>query len=56
MFTIRPLSVTDGKDIYGFLQRLGPEENGFVNKVNGIFVNAAKELLADCIKLCLGVA
>lgn len=36
MFTIRPLSVTDGKDIYDFLQRLGPEEYGFINKVNGM--------------------
>ena len=36
MVTLRPLSVTDGKDVYEFLQRLGPEENGFVNKVNGM--------------------
>lgn len=32
---IRRLSITDGRDIYEMLQKIPPNENGFVNSVHG---------------------
>lgn len=36
MLYLRPLALTDGRDVYDMLQRIGPNENGFINKAHGI--------------------
>ena len=33
---IRPLSVSDGPEVFEMLQRIGPKENEFTNEVNGM--------------------
>lgn len=55
MYTLRPLSVNDGKDIYEFLQRLGPEEYGFVNKVNGMTYEAYQAWLVRQADMAKGI-
>lgn len=36
MLYLQPVSLTDGREFYDMLQRIGPNENGFINNVNGM--------------------
>lgn len=36
MYTLQQLSLADGREMYDLLQRIGGNENGFVNPVNGM--------------------
>lgn len=36
MYTLQQLSPADGREIYDLLQRIGGNENGFINAVNGM--------------------
>lgn len=36
MFELKKLSINDGKDIYNLLQEMPKEENGLINKANGL--------------------
>ena len=36
MLYLQPLSLTDGREFYDMLQRIGPNENGFINKACGM--------------------
>ena len=45
MTTIKKLSVSDGKDVYGMLQRIGPCENEFKNTAAGLTFDEFKTWL-----------
>ena len=36
MIELKKLSINDGKDIYNLLQEMPKEENGLINKANGL--------------------
>ena len=45
MLELKQLSVDDGIDIYNMLQEIPTEENGFLNKANGLTFDEYKEWL-----------
>ena len=45
MFELRKLSADDGTDIYEMLQRIPGEENGLMNKANGLTYDEYKKWL-----------
>ncbi len=45
MLELKRLSVDDGLDIYKMLQEIPAEENGFINKANGLTFDEYKEWL-----------
>lgn len=42
---LRRLSPDDGRDVYGTLQKIPRDENGFVNPVNGMSFEQFREWL-----------
>lgn len=36
MIELKKLSINDGRDIYNLLQEIPKEENGLINKANGL--------------------
>ena len=36
MVYLQPVALTDGREFYEMLQHIGPDENGFINPVNGM--------------------
>lgn len=45
MLELKRLSVDDGLDIYTMLQEIPAEENGLINKANGLTFDEYKEWL-----------
>lgn len=45
MIELRQLSIDDGRDIYEMLQEMPADENGFINKANGMSFEQYKEWL-----------
>lgn len=45
MIELKKLSVDDGLDVYNMLQDIPAEENGFINKANGLTFDEYKEWL-----------
>lgn len=45
MIELRRLSVDDGMDVYIMLQEIPKEENGFINKANGLSFEEYREWL-----------
>lgn len=45
MIELKKLSVNDGQDIYNLLQEMPKEENGLINKANGLSFEEFKEWL-----------
>ena len=44
-YELKPLSSTDGMDVYEFLQGIPAEENGFMNSAAGLTYDAYKQWL-----------
>lgn len=55
MLCLRPLSLTDGRDVYDMLQRIGPNENGFINKAHGIPYTDFPAYLAQKADMAQGI-
>jgi len=47
MLTLRPLALTDGKEIYEMLQEIAQNDNGFHNKVCGMTYEQFREWLEN---------
>ena len=47
MLELRKLSIHDGRDIYEMLQEIPSEENGLLNKANGLTFEEYKEWLVE---------
>ena len=55
MFRLQPLSLTDGREIYDMLQRIGPNENGFINNAHGLPYEAFPAWLAKKADMARGI-
>lgn len=54
-FELRKLTINDSMDIYGMLQEIPKDENGFINSVNGKSFEEYKEWLIICDAMSKGV-
>ena len=52
---LRPLSLSDGLDVYEMLQELPKDENGFMNGMNGRSVEEYHQWLERCLCVSQGV-
>ena len=55
MLYLRQVSLGDGRDIYDMLQRIGANENGFVNKVHGMDYGEFPAWLAKHVDMGRGI-
>lgn len=55
MLYLRQVSLDDGRDIYDMLQRIGANENGFVNKVHGMDYGEFPAWLAKHVDMGRGI-
>jgi len=55
MLYLQPVSVNDGKKFYDMLQRIGADENGFVNSVNGMDYAQFPNWLARKVDMARGI-
>ncbi|MBD5153269.1 MAG: GNAT family N-acetyltransferase [Oscillibacter sp.] len=55
MLYLQPVSLTDGREFYDMLQRIGPNENGFINHVNGMDYADFPAWLARHVDMAQGI-
>lgn len=55
MLYLRQAALDDGRDIYDMLQRIGPNENGFINKVRDMEYEQFPTWLARQVDMARGI-
>lgn len=55
MLYLQPVSSSDGREYFDMLQRIGPEENGFINRANGISYAEFPAYLARKVDISRGI-
>lgn len=55
MLYLQPISLTDGREFYDMLQRIGPEENGFINSAHGIPYEDFPAYLTKKVNMARGI-
>lgn len=55
MLYLQPASLADGRDVYDMLQRIGPNENGFINNANGMDYAGFPAYLAKKVDMAAGI-